>query len=201
MSDCKTCTHINYVSDSHEGTLVCTDCGLVLDQIFVFNETEHNQNTLQETNDDVFQEMLHRLNVTISENKTNENKSMQNIACSLYTKINKESAVSIKEISSVTGVSEKKINLQTKGSVTLVDKNILLEKYCCQLNLTFKQYTVIKELLNQQHETGHNPITLISSCIYFYCRQNKLKISMKKVSEITGISCISIQRFLKHIKT
>ena len=199
MSSIKTCAHLNQISDSHEGTIICTDCGLVLDQIYITNE-DQNVNYNEKKIVSLYDEMLNRLNLSITETKVNDSTNIFNIAHDLYKNINKDSAVTLKEISTVTGVTGKKLSLATKGSITLVDKEVLLDKYCCQLGLTYKQYTVIKELLNKQDLTGHNPLTIISSCIYYFCRENKVKLSMKKITDITGISCISIQRFLKQIR-
>jgi len=44
---------------------------------------------------------------------------------------------------------------------------------------------------------GFNPSTVISALIYIYCKEKKIKILMKDISNITGISCMSIKRYIK----
>lgn len=202
MSGSTTCGHLNHVIDEHEGSIVCIDCGLVMsDQIFLEDKKKNEQNDIDDKYK--FKEILTRLNMSDDfihgldiQKKTNISK----IASNLYLNINKSSSVSLKEISSVTGVCEKQLNQKTKGHVTVLDKEKLLDKYCAQLNISFKNYTVIKETLNKLKISGHNPLTVIASCIYLFCKKNKIKVSMRNISQTVGISCISIQRYLKTIK-
>ena len=65
-----------------------------------------------------------------------------------------------------------------------------------KLNLNFKQFTLIKESIKDSNN-GFNPSTIISAHIYRFCRLNKLNITLKQISCITGISCMSIQRHMK----
>lgn len=198
MSSFKSCLHINQISDIHEGSYVCTDCGLVLDQIYLCDFEKEKEQT-EKNVPCMYQEMLERLNISLIRNNDYTSNNVINVACKIYQNINNESAITLKEVTSATGVSSKMLNNATKGSVTIVDKEILLEKYCCQLDIAYKHYTLIKELLQKQNISGHNPLTIIGSCIYLYSKEKKLKISMKKISDCTGISCISIQRFIKKI--
>lgn len=204
MSDCKNCEHINHVIDEHEGTNVCLDCGLVIDNQIFFDNIQ-NINDEHEIKYDSYKEFLTRLQLTDSHIEElrrieKKNESLSSIACNIYLTVNQTSSVTLKEVISATGASEKKIVKQTRGHVTCLDKIKLLDKYCQQLNLPFKNYTVIKEQLETVSVSGHNPLTIIASCIYIHCKTNKLKISMRKISEVIGISCISIQRFLKKTK-
>lgn len=206
MSDIKSCEHLNKVIDEHEGTLVCISCGLVVDDQLLINYDKNysDEKTNQDNfESDSFKEYLSRLNLSESAlNSFNQSKTknLSSIASNLYITINQSSSVSLKEILSVTGANEKQIVKQTRGHTTILKKEILLEKYCNQLELDFKIYTLIKELLEKLKITGHNPLTLIASCIYFTCKKLKLKLSMKKISNTVGISCISIQRFLNSHK-
>lgn len=196
MSCIKTCSHLNEIIDEHEGTTICIDCGLVIsDKLFIYND-KHIPNK----DNDICKEILARLNLSenIADDISNEKKqNMSVIASQLYLTINKSSTISLKEIAGVTGVCEKKLNQKTKGNIMILDKEKLLEKHCSYLNIPFKTYTVIKEMLNKVEISGHNPLTIIASCIYIYCRKTSTKLSMKKIAQTVGISCISIQRFLK----
>lgn len=196
MSRVETCSHLNEVIDEHEGTTICIDCGLVIsDKIFIYDDKY-----VQKKDNEICKEILARLN--LSENIADEIKlekkhNLSTIASQLYLTINKNSTISMKEIASATGVCEKQLNKKTKGNVTILDKEKLLEKHCLYLNISYKTYTVIKEMLYKIKISGHNPLTIIASCIYIYCKKNAHKLSMKKIAHTVGISCISIQRFLK----
>jgi transcription initiation factor TFIIIB Brf1 subunit/transcription initiation factor TFIIB len=202
MSDIKNCDHINQVTDEHEGCVICSDCGLVVStQLFI--DDHKMENNLDDN--EPYKEFLDRLNIPMPnlinriEQKTN-NQSLScisTLASNLYLSLNKTSSVSLKEIVSVTGANEKKIVKKTRGHTTILNKEILLDKYCSQLKLDYKSYTLIKETFKKLELTGHNPLTIIASSIYAFCKKTKQKISMKKVADTVGISCISIQRFLK----
>jgi response regulator of citrate/malate metabolism len=60
----------------------------------------------------------------------------------------------------------------------------------------FKTFTLIKEKL-PTNNTGHNPLTIIASTIYIFCKENNLKYSMKEIAKTIGISPVSIQRYIK----
>jgi transcription initiation factor TFIIIB Brf1 subunit/transcription initiation factor TFIIB len=107
----------------------------------------------------------------------------------------------MKDISSITGVKNNSIyDMQEKDKVIILKPNEMLEKYCKYLNLDFKAYSVIKENISNISSTGHNPLTIIGSYIYLYCKENKLNYSMKKIASAVNISCISIQRYIKNLK-
>lgn len=199
MSCTKTCGHLNEIIDEHEGSIVCLDCGLVISNQIFISET---QKSIPEKNDH-YKEFLSRLNMSdefVSGIKEQKKETISNIASNLYLNINKTSSISLKEISSVTGVCEKQLNQKTKGCVTVIDKEKMLDKYCRLLEINYKNYTVIKEMLNKIKISGHNPLTIVASCIYIFCKKHNFKISMKHISKTVGISCISIQRFLKSNK-
>ena len=110
---------------------------------------------------------------------------------------------SVKDISAVTGIQHSKISSRekndlniNKSSVTIINKEDLLERACVKLELDYKTYTLIKETVDNKNN-GFNPSTVISAYIYIFCKKNKVKISLKKISDVTGISCMSIQRFIK----
>lgn len=204
MSSSRNCQHINQVTDEHEGSVVCIDCGLVMfDQIFCYDIQLQKTEKEIEDKQKNYKEILSRLNMSddfLFDLKIQKKEKISSIASNLYININRTSSISLKEISSVTGVCEKQLNQKTKGNITILDKEKMLDKYCAQLNISFKNYTVIKEILSKIKISGHNPLTVVASCIYIFCKKNKLKLSMRNISQAVGISCISIQRFLKKNK-
>jgi len=206
------CKHVRRIDDMREGTEVCIDCGLVLnDKIFVHHEINFNQDTENSNVKSEIIEMLERLNLPkayleniekTAASMINDDKVRKNIttvlASSMYKTINKDNVpISIKDVSAVSGISEKKI-LDLDKSIHILDSENVLEKYCKLNNLNYKNYTVIKENLKKYKVLGHNPLTLVGAVIYMHCKKNKIKTSMKSISLTLGISTISIQRFIKN---
>ena len=77
----------------------------------------------------------------------------------------------------------------------------MAEKYCLLLNLNVAIISVIKKKLSEAILTGHSPSTVIAGTIYRTCRQLNSPITIKKVSQVTNVSCISIQRFNQNANT
>jgi transcription initiation factor TFIIIB Brf1 subunit/transcription initiation factor TFIIB len=206
------CKHVLRIDDMREGTEVCMDCGLVLnDKIFVNHESVFYEEIVNTNVKSEIIEMLERLNLPkifaeniektansmISEDKVKKNLTTV-VASSMYKTINRNKvSISIKDVSAVSGVSEKKI-LGMDKSIHILESENVLEKYCTLNNLDYKNYTVIKENLKKYKVLGHNPLTLVGAVIYMHCKKNKIKTSMKSISQTLGISTISIQRFIKN---
>ena len=105
-----TCNHLNEVIDEHEGSFVCLDCGLVLSPFF-----DQRQNFIcdQKADGDI-KEFLHRINLPLcyldEKNITCETKKDKQFAGQLYDVFTgNQKVITIKEFSSVTGVTEKNI--------------------------------------------------------------------------------------------
>ena len=203
------CKHINIISDEHEGSIICIDCGLVIsDNLYVENCFKFQASDVTCNDIEEIKELLERLNFStffaldIYKNvqKGLELKKVKKylIPFTVYQTLNEMGyPISIKDIVSVSGISENYIyDMQNNEDSIILNHMLLLEKYCTLLGFDFKTYSVIKELLPNLN-TGHNPLTVIASTIYKYCKENKLKYSMKYIASIVGISSVSIQRFLK----
>lgn len=194
------CQHINQIIDEHEGTYICTDCAQVVSNFFCEEKFQRLDNILPPQQNEAT-EILSRLNLPdgfidfIEEKNDKDKTNITTNATKIYltTNIN-NSVVTLKEISAITGINSKKI---AKKETNIIDKYLLLEKYCALLDLNYKTYTVIKEKLKTYQLSGHNPLTVVASAIYIHSKENKLKLSMKKISDCFGISSISIQRYLK----
>ena len=203
------CKHINIISDEHEGSIICIDCGLVIsDNLYVENCFKFQASDVTCNDIEEIKELLESLNFSTSfaldiyknVQKGLELKKVKRylIPFSVYQTLNEMGyPISIKDIVSVSGISENYIyDMQNNEDSIILNHMLLLEKYCTLLGFDFKTYSVIKELLPNLN-TGHNPLTVIASTIYKYCKENKLKYSMKYIASIVGISSVSIQRFLK----
>jgi transcription initiation factor TFIIIB Brf1 subunit/transcription initiation factor TFIIB len=199
------CEHKYPVIDEHEGTTVCCDCGLVIENDYYISpltkqeehtslEVEPNTTDKKVRNDAL--ELLNRLNLpTDMINQVPH--SQQNID-NLYNIINKNSVITTKEFCAASGIHNKKLVKMNQNKV--IDTNIflLLEKYCKLLDLNYRDYTLIKAKLEERPSTGHPPLTVIGYYIFQYCHTNKIKKSMKLICSVLAISVISIQRYRKH---
>jgi transcription initiation factor TFIIIB Brf1 subunit/transcription initiation factor TFIIB len=203
------CQHLNEIIDQRQGDVICTDCGLVLSEVyykennFVYNKSKHEkQNEVDEILERLHLPECFTSDILVDYDKTKTNKK-NCLIFSIYHTLNKLGfPISLKEISSVTGVSDSKIyDVQNVNESVYLSPEQLLEKFCKILNLNYNAYTVIKESLPKTLKTGHNPLTIAATYIHIYCKKNKLKYSMKKIATVCNISCISIQRYLKHLKS
>lgn len=209
------CSHINTVIDEREGSVVCTECGLVLEDKYfkVYNyhlspiEKDQNVSIKNEVSEllaklelpDVFTKLI----VEKFENELTEKKNKKGLlAFVVYKTLNDNNIpVSIKDISSISGLSDIDIyDMQDSNESVIVQPSDLLEKYCGYLGFDFKVYSLIKKDLPIQNISGHNPLTIIAATIYKYCKKNSIKLSMKKIASTVKISCVSIQRYLKSNK-
>jgi transcription initiation factor TFIIIB Brf1 subunit/transcription initiation factor TFIIB len=209
------CSHFNSVIDEREGTIICTECGLVLEEK-LFKFYGHNLSLEEKGKDyclkedikeilaklglpDVFSKMIFQN----FENESCEKKKKKNyLHYVVYKTLNENNVpVSIKEISSISGVTDSNIyDMQENNKSVILQPSDLLEKYCSYLGFDYKTYSLIKKELPIQNISGHNPLTIIAATIYNYCKKNNIKISMKKIATTVKISCVSIQRYLKNNK-
>jgi transcription initiation factor TFIIIB Brf1 subunit/transcription initiation factor TFIIB len=205
------CSHIDTVIDEREGSTVCVECGLVLeDKFFVSNFQESNYEEKDCSIVNEVKEILSKLELpdvhihNIVENFKKEKNVKKNkkelLPYVVYKTLKQNNTpISIKDISSISGFSDINIyDMQEQNKSIILQPKDLLEKYCRYLNLDFKTYSVIKERLPEQNISGHNPLTIIAATIYAYCKEKNIKLSMKKISSTVKISCVSIQRYLKN---
>ena len=211
------CSHENHIVDYRGGGVVCVECGQVIDSVFEERESylsmeddEDGRGGLTERESEYVKEMIEGLNLPsktfshiakkILSMKFGKNASETLMTHCLYiTLADMDIPFSVNDVSSVTGINHSKISKNKKckdSSVVIIKTENILERACSNLSLDFNQYTLIKESIKKSN-TGFNPSTIISAYIYIFCRQNKLNITLKQISNITGISCMSIQRYIK----
>ncbi|MDP2794752.1 MAG: hypothetical protein Q8O25_11865 [Sulfurisoma sp.] len=211
------CSHTNEIIDARCGAIVCTECGLVIDAYYESDRCENKYiptYNLPESAVNYIYEMIERLNIPsgiltfifkkIKEKRDGGKINETFLARCLYTTLCELGIpFSIKDICSVTGVNSSKISIErkteektTSSSVVIINKEDILERACSKLSINYKNYTLIKESIVNKNN-GFNPSTVISAYIYVFCKKNKIKISLKQISDVTGISCMSITRFIK----
>jgi transcription initiation factor TFIIIB Brf1 subunit/transcription initiation factor TFIIB len=204
---------MNTLIDEREGTIVCTCCGLVVDEK-IYNFYDSNLSSPEDGQNSCFKndvrEILSKLQLPdvymtqIVKNFQNEIKQKRNkkelLPYVIYKTLNENGVpISIKDISSISGFTDICIyDMQESNKSLIIHPSDLLEKYCSYLGLDYKTYSLIKKLLPKENISGHNPLTIIAATIYKFCKSNNIKISMKKISSTVKISCVSIQRYLKN---
>ena len=197
------CAHINQITDVREGTIVCTDCGLVLTDK-IFNDTIKTRDTYSVLSLQI-KDILEKLFLPecftsdIIKKYLSLPKKKYLLEYIVYLTLHESGfPISIKDIAHVTGIPDTKIyDLQDNNESIFLKPEMMLEKYCTHLKLDYKTYSVIKKDLPQNIKTGHNPLTVIASIIYSYCKRKKIKISMKQIATVVNISPVSIQRYLR----
>jgi transcription initiation factor TFIIIB Brf1 subunit/transcription initiation factor TFIIB len=209
------CSHLYEIIDQREGNIICEECGLVIDRYYTFKFQRENFDQIENISSfekDFVYETLERLNLpksfssyifkNISLNNYKRKKSESLLSGIIYkTLIELKIPFTLNDISGVTGINTKKIFKDEKKkeelkNIVIIDSSEILERVCSKLNLTFSDYTLIKENIKKSNN-GFNPSTVISAHIYIYCKDKKIKILMKDICDITGISCMSIKRYIK----
>jgi transcription initiation factor TFIIIB Brf1 subunit/transcription initiation factor TFIIB len=198
------CEHLREIIDLGESSHVCCDCGLVLDKHYEIYQAPLDSTKYDEWAEQA-KDILDRYHISTNYysfvmedfNSKGGRKSMEKLLFSIYKVLNSLGVnVSLHDLSLSTGVSLSKIYSEQKSNENVcIDLCPIAERYCTALNLDFQTKTVIKEMLSMQHESGHTPSTIVAGTIFKVCKKNKLNISIKKISEVSNVSCISIQRF------
>lgn len=208
------CEAENLVIDTSSSYLVCTKCGTVNENVYL-NETR---------SDFIVTDLFHPSEIKVLENikdildrihistklaqhicnyyfKHYKSYNLKAIVFSSYKVLNENGYnVSLKDLLNVNGLSgQSTFSTQKPNENVLLDTSEMVDKYCAQLSLSFKDISLIKEMIKKRPLSGHTPLTIIASNIYFYCKSQGKKISIKKIAEITQVSNISIQRYLKTI--
>ena len=204
-----TCDHSSEILDFCSGDYICSNCGLVLGRFYedlqhVSDAYADNYITKHNSQYDYITEILSKLNLplTLADNiysKIVGNHVKNFDVCQLIydTLIERNIPFTLKEITSVSGVPTKKIKPpHNTTSVCIIDEKEILERCCLKLGLTFKDCTVIKNSLNNDMN-GFSPSTVIAAHIYKYCKNNRIKIKLKKISETAGVSPMSVHRYLR----
>lgn len=204
MADCK---HLREIIDSTESNHVCYDCGLVLDKHFEvyqappLDSMKYDYDEWAETAKDVLDR--HHISsryytfVMKDFNKRRGRKTFGRLLFSIYKVLNSMNiSMSLHDLSLSNGVSLSKIYSEQETNETVtIDMPSMAERYCKELNIDFPTMSVIKEMLKEPHNSGHTPATVVAATIFKVCKKRGVSISLKKISHVSSVSTISIQRF------
>lgn len=220
------CTHINQIADVVSGDYVCEDCGLVIDKFFLPSDRVEDEGKylkhLSES-DEFLAEMLEKLHLSgyvVGHVKKELNKKLgcrhkySNLltAQCLYRVLSKlDIPISSRNICAVSGFSSKKILAEavkrknragiysesnSESDIICISIDNVVERLCGQLGISFRDCSLIKKSINIRY-SGFNPNTVASSYIYMHCKKHLKKIKLKDICVVSGISCMSVHRFLK----
>lgn len=207
------CQHVRDITDQHEGTIICIDCGVVKDVVYDIKFYEHSNFEKINSFDEV-ENILDQLHIPrqyseiinssiytkkkkarLSLKSLQKTSSIKKIVTAIYNNVNeKHSNLLLKDITNFSHLEPSQIRSK---DILIVNVEEILERYTKKFDLDFKSTSAIKEKISQFNNTGYQPLTIIGGIIYLYHIEIKKKISMKKIATVLGISSISIQRFIK----
>jgi transcription initiation factor TFIIIB Brf1 subunit/transcription initiation factor TFIIB len=206
------CSHANELIDVRGGCIVCQECGLVIAEYYENTYCVNKEiNELDGKCSNYIYEVIERLNLPSSIfsyilQKINEKKDGKKITetlmahCIYITLCELGIPFSLNDISGVTGINQSKISKEKKkessSNIVIINTEDILERACSKLHLNYKQYTLIKESMIKINN-GFNPSTIIAANINVFCKKNNLDISIKQISSVVGVSCMSIKRYMK----
>ena len=223
------CTHENTVICQTEGDTVCIDCGLVIESFLTHHETHAFQNFSKlfypdsECNfsKDYFDivhlcsrfhledhhtvSRIYELYLRVKNEKKFRKEEI--ISYVMYQFFKSENVPrSMKEISEYTSISKNRLwQIERSQNFKLPSSTPkqLWETYYTHLKLSFKDKMAVADLIDSFRwtETSFAPSSICSGLCYFYCKEKKIHLSMKRVAAVFHVSVMSVHRFLKYYRS
>jgi transcription initiation factor TFIIIB Brf1 subunit/transcription initiation factor TFIIB len=214
------CSHKNTVEAEHEGDVVCTDCGLVVEPCFSFHAS---QKYFQDETDyyNVKNFILDVCaNAHIPKNiceysysyfkKSRRNFSPRKVsnnqlaAFSIYEALQLfEVPRTVEEIQFFTGENVKKFALIESVNTLTNNRNdptIFVDRFCNLLELEYFDSNLIKSIVCNMYGMGNvKSNCLIATCIHLYCKEKKRKILLKTICQICEVSATSVHRIVRQL--
>ena len=223
----KTCDHQRTVDDVSTGDLVCTDCGLVLDQIYLPRTKTHLPISM-ETNrlvpnqeiTDTIDRMCDKCNIDDENVKRNILLKWQNfesemngkhgclessvLMCIYTALIESKVPRPLNHLCALTNVNMNKVRPYLKDKDSFYRPNLMCEYFLHSLNLSYKDVEEIKEMVKLlENKFVFSQKTLIASCAYIFLRKSKhdshKRITKSQLAKQLGISAMAIYRCIKKI--
>ncbi len=215
------CDHPQVIEDYHEGTTVCTHCGLVLDVIRLPSyRSEKNYDFEKKLNTQGFLENVcekagipHSIleytawYATNIENQLKHEKIVKNgiISFALYeTLLRFQIPRSPQEISFFTGIPTSTlwfIEKKLSSSVIKSSPQDYVERFTSLLGLDYTHNSTIKTIVSNLYGMGDvRPACLIAVVIHLFCKEKKIKKTVKEICESCGVSSASMYKIMKKMK-
>jgi transcription initiation factor TFIIIB Brf1 subunit/transcription initiation factor TFIIB len=214
------CPHSRSIDDVVEGTCVCTDCGLVLSQLYFDNYQFENEKS------DFYEILLFLKDVC-------GNACMpENIVCYAHTyfqKLKKDTYIKEKkfndkilasyalyetlsrhkipytanEIEYFTGTPCKmlwKVENCLHFTEMLNNPQDFVDRYCSSLELDFYSTKIIKGIVGNMYGLGDiRPSSVVAAVIYLYCKELGFPMSMKTVCEACFVSTGNMYKIIRRL--
>ena len=191
---CKTCDHQRTIDDVSTGDLICTDCGLILDQIYLPQIKTHLPDS-RETNRlipnpeimDTVDRMCGKCNIDDENVKRKILLKLQNfenekhgclessvLMCIYTTLIESKVPRPLNHLCALTNINMSKVRLYLKDKDSFYRPNLMCEYFLHSLNLSYKDVEEIKAMVKLlENKFVFSQKTLIASCAYIFLRKSK----------------------------
>ena len=229
------CSHYETVDDYHTGDLICTSCGLVLQEKLPFEfPINHNQEETKLASEsavnsyhlmlidfcfnasvplklataayELYKQTRKDRDLTLITNNTRAH-----LFASMYVTLhNHGSSFTLREIAAHCNIDLRTLTRLTR---TIYDQYMNIESYplasniiqrlCANLQIERKRTLQIFKNV-QDFETKHclglNPATVSAAFVHLYARSNMPDLTLKMICDMSGISTVSVKRFLNRFK-
>jgi transcription initiation factor TFIIIB Brf1 subunit/transcription initiation factor TFIIB len=219
------CNHSQTVDDEKEGTCVCTECGLVLEQLMFhsavskgeWSESHKFYDVLLFLKDVCANACLPEYVISYAysyfeklkvDPKINPHIYNNNTvaAYALYETLSRhEIPLMVNEVEYFTGIPAQKIfNLEgcLYFSDTLNNPQDFVERYCVLMgNLTYYDIKIIKGIAGNMYGMGDiRPNTIVAALIYLYSKEVNIKQDMKTICEICCVSSGNVYKIIRSLR-
>jgi transcription initiation factor TFIIIB Brf1 subunit/transcription initiation factor TFIIB len=220
------CKHQQTLDDDREGHSVCIQCGLVLEPIY--QESEPFRGQLMRTSAvegdaaiflrdigshaeisgciisrslSYFEKIQQQL-----ENHKPKFKWRELAGYALYEVLSREGASRTKrEIGYFTGCPPAKLfDIESALSLedTLENASDYVARFCIELEMSYAEASQIRAHLTSKHFfDGITAQCGAAAAIYWYCRDNKKNMTLKRICQICDVSPANISKFVKKCST
>lgn len=220
------CQHSDRITDHQYACLVCTSCGLVLEENLSYDEIHLRNPQVFPTSEDCDEKILEyifhicdKMNVykiygwCVFEEygkvleKCKKFQKTDIVSFCLYQVLKKKNVGrSMREVSFYTFTPEKilwKIESTLKSEPNPLDPvNVLECHYTKFRHFSYKDFVTMKKMLNLLPYNDHTPMSKAAGIMFCFVKLKKLKITMKNISDIFGICTATLSRFhKKHFST
>jgi transcription initiation factor TFIIIB Brf1 subunit/transcription initiation factor TFIIB len=216
------CSHSDTIDDDREGTCVCTQCGLVLEQLF------------QQQQSFAVKDKIDFSNVFCFMKDVCANASIPNCLISYafdYFKLLKSDMVlkgkrfkdewlasyalyetlsrhkiprTVNEMEYFTGVPMQTFwNIESCLSFndTLNDSQDFVARFCTLLNISYLNAKCIESIVGKMKDVGEiRSSSIVAGVIYLYCRETACKINLKTICEVCAVSTGNMYKIIQKIE-
>jgi transcription initiation factor TFIIIB Brf1 subunit/transcription initiation factor TFIIB len=214
------CSHPRSIDDPTEGTCVCIDCGLVLDQLYFenynFQNERHDFSEIFLFIKDVCGNACLPDNIISythtyfkklkSDSYINERKFSDKTIASyaLYETLSRHKLpYTANEIEYFTGTACKllwKVEDCLHFTEMLNNPQDFVDRYCSSLDIDFYNSKIIKGIVGNMYGLGDiRPSCVVAAVIYLYCKEIKLQMSMKAVCEACFVSTGNMYKIIRRL--